>query len=113
MAIEWSEILKMAQKENKLIFLDLYSTACKPCRIMAQEVLTDSLVGEYFNHPFIIMSYNFRTSESGRYLNEKFILKTYPTFYFIDQNENLINSISGIQTPDQLIYSGQKALEVN
>lgn len=72
---EWDEVLKIAEKEDKLIFLDLYSTACKPCRIMAQEVFTDSIAGTYFNQHFINVSYHFRNSPSGRYLKEKYTLK--------------------------------------
>ena len=110
---EWSKVIEMAADEDKLIFVDLYSTACKPCQIMAQTVFTDSLVGHYFNQHFINVSYHFRNSSSGRYLKEKFTPNTYPTFYLIDQHERLVQQSTGIQTPLELIAMGQKAIERN
>ena len=33
----WKEVLQKAKQENKLIFVDLYTTWCGPCKKMAAE----------------------------------------------------------------------------
>ncbi len=36
--LSWPEICEKAQKENKYIFVDCYTTWCGPCKKMDQEV---------------------------------------------------------------------------
>ena len=36
-------VLELAQKEDKLIFIDLYTTWCLPCKMMDQNVFTHYL----------------------------------------------------------------------
>ena len=36
---EWSKVIEMAADEDKLIFVDLYSTACKPCELWRKRFL--------------------------------------------------------------------------
>ena len=49
----WAEALQMAREQNKLIFLDAYTTWCGPCKMLAKNVFTDSQVGEVYNNKFI------------------------------------------------------------
>lgn len=49
----WEDILKKAKEENKLIFIDAYTTWCGPCKMMARNVFTDAEVGTFFNQNFI------------------------------------------------------------
>jgi thiol:disulfide interchange protein len=35
---------KIAAKENKLIFIDLYTTWCGPCKLMAKNTFTDARI---------------------------------------------------------------------
>ncbi len=37
---KWSKVLKKAKKENKLIFVDCYTSWCGPCKMMAKDVFT-------------------------------------------------------------------------
>lgn len=51
--LEWKKILNKASKDEKLIFIDCYTTWCGPCKLMAKNVFTDSEVGHFFNEHFI------------------------------------------------------------
>ncbi|HHG84150.1 MAG TPA: DUF255 domain-containing protein, partial [Bacteroidetes bacterium] len=42
-----------AKKENKLIFMDAYTSWCGPCKWMAANTFTDASVGAYFNQHFV------------------------------------------------------------
>ena len=42
-----------AKSENKLIFIDAYTSWCGPCKWMASNVFTNDTVGKFFNQHFI------------------------------------------------------------
>ncbi len=48
----WEEVLAIAGKENKIVFLDAYTTWCGPCKKMSNEVFPLTQVGNYFNEKF-------------------------------------------------------------
>lgn len=41
--LSFSEALKKAGMENKLLFVDCFTTWCGPCRMLSKHVFTDSL----------------------------------------------------------------------
>ena len=41
---EWKKIIKKAKKENKLIFVDCYTSWCGPCKILSRNVFTNDAV---------------------------------------------------------------------
>ena len=51
--IKWEKIINKAKKNNKLIFVDCYTTWCIPCKNMSTEVFVSDSVGAYFNDHFI------------------------------------------------------------
>ena len=42
-----------AKKENKLVFIDVYTTWCGPCKWLSKNVFTDDAVGTYYNEHFV------------------------------------------------------------
>ena len=56
--IQWQtgsfeSILNKAKAQKKLIYVDIYTTWCTPCKKMDSEVFTNSNVGKIFNDNFI------------------------------------------------------------
>ena len=61
----WSDIKSEAKKQNKLIFIDIYTTWCGPCKVMSEKVFTDAQVGGKFNETFINYKIDSGKSSSG------------------------------------------------
>ncbi|MFR6381410.1 MAG: thioredoxin family protein [Odoribacter splanchnicus] len=51
--LSYTEAIELAAKENKMVFIDFYTTWCGPCKRMSKEVFPQQEVGEYFNRTFI------------------------------------------------------------
>ena len=45
----WAGILEKAKKENKIIYLDCYTTWCGPCKWMAKNVFTNDTAADFYN----------------------------------------------------------------
>jgi thioredoxin len=106
----WWEAIKKADKENKLIFLDAYAAWCGPCKMMARQTFTDKKVGEFFNKNFINFKMDMEKHAEGPRLSKKFKLRAYPTLFFIDENEKIVEQTLGFQDAKALLSFGADAL---
>ena len=60
---KWENILKMAQEQNKYIFMDCYTSWCGPCKGLAQNVFPQPKVGEFLNSHFVCCKYDMEKGE--------------------------------------------------
>ena len=49
----WNELLAEAKKQNKPIFMDVYTTWCRPCKVLDKDVFPNEKVGGFYNKNFI------------------------------------------------------------
>jgi thioredoxin-related protein len=71
----WESIKNRAKVENKLIFVDCFTTWCGPCKIMDQNVFSDTTVGRVFQDHFICMKLQMDSTAT----DNEFVKKNYPT----------------------------------
>lgn len=104
----WKELLAKAKKENKLIFLDAYTTWCRPCIMMAKNVFTLNEVADYYNQHFINVSMDMEKGD-GPAIAKKYKIKAYPDFLFVDGDGKLVYRSSGYQEAPEFIATGKAA----
>lgn len=98
--------IQLAQKENKLIFLDAYTTWCGPCRMMSNNVFTDNSIGTLFNQNFINIKVDMDTEE-GKKIADKYFVTAYPTLIFIGGSGKQISKIVGYKNSEELLDIGK------
>lgn len=103
----WEEALALAQKEDKLIFLDAYASWCGPCRMMSWRVFTDDKVGVFFNEKFINVKMDMEKGE-GPTLSQQYRVIAYPSLFFIDSDGKVKQTVIGYHSAEQLIEIGEK-----
>ncbi len=105
--------LAQSKKENKPIALLFYAKWCSHCKKMKEEIFIDADVIKLFSTSYICVAVDAESAEGialKNKLQSKFLVKSYPTFAFIDSNENLLYCISGEFKKDAFILEGTKAL---
>ena len=108
---DWGQIVKKAIDENKLIFVDCYTSWCGPCKKLAQTVFIDEEVGNYFNKHFVNVKYDMEKDSAGIQLNKKHRITAYPTLLFIDpETEDVIHKVFGFLEKEQLLDVGEQAM---
>ena len=102
----YKSALAEAKKQNKLIFIDAYTSWCGPCKMLRQNTFTDKEVGEYFNEHFINLSIDAEKGE-GVELANKYKVHHYPTLIITDNNGERITFTVGYIQPDDLLGFGR------
>ena len=54
----FAEALEAAKSENKLVFMDCYTSWCGPCKNMLNNVFTLSEAGEFMNAAFFCVKFD-------------------------------------------------------
>ncbi|MEM1322620.1 MAG: thioredoxin family protein [Bacteroidota bacterium] len=105
----WEEALEEAKRQEKIIFIDAYTTWCGPCKRMAKTVFTDGAVGEFYNQNFICMKIDME-KEMGMKFQQKYPVRAYPTLYYIDGNGKVVHKVKGGRQAEQFIALGRSVL---
>lgn len=107
---QWAEVVAKAKKENKLIFLDTYTSWCGPCKRLQIETFPNPELGKYFNANFVNAKYDMEKGE-GLMLASKLQVRAYPTLFFIDPNtEKVVYKVLGFRNATEMKATGEIAL---
>lgn len=90
----FKDAVAKATKENKMIFLDCYTSWCGPCKAMAANVFPAKEVGDYMNPRFVSIKIDMEKGE-GPELNRKFQVSAYPTMIIFNSRGEEIGRIVG------------------
>ena len=97
-----SDIIEVAKKEEKAVFIDFVADWCLPCKIMDEEVYSDNSVGEYFNQNFI----NFKVDidqEKGANIAAIYQVHALPTMIFVDTIGRTLQRVEGAVFHEELM----------
>lgn len=109
---DFQSALDKAKAENKLVFMDAYTTWCGPCKWMSKNVFTDAEVGSYYNDKFINVKIDMEKGE-GIDLAKRYEVKAYPTLLFIDGNGDLVHLSRGSRPVEDFVDLGHAANDPN
>ena len=107
---KWENVLKMAQEQDKYIFMDCYTSWCGPCKQMAQTTFVDPDVAALFNEKFINVKVDMEKGE-GKELSKRYGVRAYPTLNFIHGDGEIVHCVVGGLGADELIRQGKLVLE--
>lgn len=92
--LTYSEALEKAKVENKLVFVDCYTTWCGPCKHMTEVVFPQAKAGEFFNPRFVCVKFDMEKGE-GKELGKKLGVPAYPTFVIVRPDGTVQHRIVG------------------
>lgn len=105
----FSEALKKASDEGKMIFMDCYTDWCMPCKILDHFVFKSVEGGEYFNAKFINFKIDMEKGE-GIELQKRYKVTSYPTLLLINPDGTEHNRLTGAtNNPKEFIARVEEA----
>ncbi|WP_118976018.1 thioredoxin family protein [Taibaiella koreensis] len=106
----WKEVLAKAKKEKKLIYMDIYTTWCGPCKIMAKNIFPAEAAGNKYNATFVNYKIDAEKGE-GIDLAKQYKVEGYPTNLYIDPNtQNVVYRVMGACEMDEFLGRAETAL---
>lgn len=118
--LTWDQIKSKAKRENKIIFIDAYTTWCTPCKMMEDHVFSSDSVGIFFNAKILSIRLQMDTTENdnsvvksrfpiAHKINREYQILAYPTFLFISGDGVLLQRGEGFMNVPQFLSFASEA----
>src|SRR5699024_3761760 len=85
----WKALLKEAKAQDKLIFVDVYTDWCDPCKRMDKNVFSDKALAQRMDREFINYKLNAEKG-MGPKLSKRYNVRLYPTYLFVNGDGTLV-----------------------
>jgi thioredoxin-related protein len=105
----WEEVVAIAKKEKKPIFVDAFTTWCGPCKWMAKTTFKDAAVATFMTENFISFKMDMEKGE-GIEFAKKNEVRVYPTLLYFDSKGEFIHRAAGALKAEAFIETGRTAL---
>ncbi|MFR9503913.1 MAG: thioredoxin family protein [Rikenellaceae bacterium] len=100
--VSLDEAMKMAKTDNKMVFVDCYTSWCVPCKQMVKNIFPLQECGDYMNDKFISIKKDME-SEEGKVILNDYNVKVFPTYLIIKPSGELQYSFSGSMSLEEFI----------
>ena len=107
---DFAKALEAAKAENKLVFMDCYTSWCGPCKRMASKEFVQAKAGEYFNPRFVSVKIDMEKGE-GVELRKKYDVNAYPTLLVLNAQGELLCRHAGYLSVDELIEFAENGVK--
>ncbi|WP_343746607.1 thioredoxin domain-containing protein [Chitinophaga sp.] len=106
----WKEVQEAARQQQKMIFVDVYTEWCGPCKYMDREIFTDAAVARKYATHFIAYKLDAEKGE-GVELSRKYNVGAYPTFLFLNSGGYVVHKVAGEREKNSFIALADAAVQ--
>jgi len=97
-----SKVLDRAAEEDKLVFVDIYTSWCLPCKMMDEDVFSHEGTADIINADFVSYKVNAEKA-NGPDLATQYQVRSYPTLLFLDSKGNILERKEGVAYHTELL----------
>lgn len=106
------EAMEKATKEEKLIFVDCYTTWCGPCKMMSNSIFPLKSVGDFYNKNYVALKLNME-KEKGMKFGSKYPVSAYPTLFYLNEKGEIIQKVVGAKREQEFLAIGKEMIKKN
>ena len=92
----FEQAVEAAKAEGKLVFVNMHTKTCRPCRLMEKVVFPKEKLGKYMNSRFVSIAIDAEEGE-GAELKSRYEVEMYPTYLVIDTAAIKLGEIIGAE----------------
>lgn len=108
--LAFDQAAERAAAENKLVFVDFFTTWCAPCKEMDATTFQDSEVAAWLARHTVALKVDAEANETNEALAERFGVRSFPNYVFIAPDGKLMDRITGKRSPEEFIDAGESVL---
>ena len=90
------QAIDSAKVQGKLVFVNMHTKTCRPCRLMEKTIFPKEELGKYLNEHFISIIIDAEEGEGAR-INSRYGVSIYPTYLIIDTAATKLGEIIGAE----------------
>ena len=102
--------LERAAAEEKVVFVDFFTTWCAPCKEMDETTFKDSDVAAWLAEKTVALKIDAEANETNEALAERYGVRSFPNYVFISPNGDVMDRITGKRLPEEFIKDGESVL---
>lgn len=91
---DFNKALSLAAQEDKMVFIDFYTTWCAPCKKLENLVFQNDSIKNILKKDFILLKYN-AEDDSVYNLSKKHHISSYPTGLILNKSGYVVNRSYG------------------
>ncbi|MBK8632397.1 MAG: thioredoxin family protein [Saprospiraceae bacterium] len=121
--LTWDQVVEKAQKEDKLIFADCFTTWCGPCKRMDKETFSDDSVGTFFNKHFVNIKVQMdKTRKDNEWTqtwhkstadwSSNYNITSFPTYLVFDKTGKIVNRSGSYQSAEKFLTTGKNLINI-
>lgn len=96
----YNEGLMLAKEQNRSIMVNFYTDWCSYCERMNTETFGNAEVAAYLNEHFVPVNVD---STNDKTLSNEYMVRGYPTIWFLEPDGEKIAAIPGFLPPEQFM----------
>ena len=104
-----AKVLKRASTENKLVFIDCYTSWCGPCKWMEKNVFNNKETANFYNANFINYKIDMEKGEGPEFRKTQNV-HSYPTYLFLNGKGELVHMAMSKMNVENFIQEGKNAI---
>ena len=99
-----------ASADEKIIFVDAYTTWCGPCKMMDRSTFKDEEVSNFYNENFVNLKMDMEKGK-GPSFAQKHGVRGYPSLLFLNAGGELVHRALGFQDSKRFLELGKSAVD--
>ncbi|MDE0039238.1 MAG: thioredoxin fold domain-containing protein [Gammaproteobacteria bacterium] len=108
--LAFDQAAERAAAENKLVFVDFFTTWCAPCKEMDATTFQDPEVADWLAEHTVALKVDAEANETNEALAKRFGVRSFPNYVFIAPDGKLMDRIAGKRSPEEFIAVGGSVL---
>lgn len=106
--LDFVQALEAAKTEGKMLFVDNYTTWCRPCKQMEMDVFTLNSVADYYNEHFVCIKLD--ADKDPHKVAKNNGVRGYPGYLYFAADGGLVVSEGGFNPEKKFISFAEKAV---
>ena len=108
----YEEALAKAKRENKFLFIDVYTTWCGPCKKLERETFSDAAVGAVMNEQFISLRLDAENQAESTFF-KSYTVAAFPTMFWLNNDGELLDHYTAFMDGEAFLQYTTKAKDNN
>lgn len=96
---DYQKALKTASQENKMLFIDFYTTWCGPCKVLDKTIFRNDSIGKILGKDFILLKYD-AEKDTIFHLSKKHHIFIYPSAVILNKDGYVVDRNYGFPGED-------------